>query len=37
MPDAAGAYAKESLPTLERHLRTAQSILPEATTGAGHR
>ncbi len=37
MPDAAGTYAKESLPTLERHLRTAQSILPEATTGAGHR
>ena len=37
MPGPVGSYAKESLPTLRRHLQTAQSILPAATTGAGHR
>jgi putative membrane protein len=30
--DAAGAYAKEALPTLHKHLETAQS-LSGATTG----
>lgn len=31
--DAAGAYAKETLPTLRKHLDTAQSLSSAATTG----
>jgi putative membrane protein len=31
--DAAGAYAKEALPTLRKHLETAQSLIAPATTG----
>jgi hypothetical protein len=31
--DAAGAYAKEALPTLHKHLETAQSLTSTATTG----
>lgn len=31
--DAAGAYAKEALPTLHKHLDTAQSLSGGATTG----
>jgi putative membrane protein len=31
--DAAGAYAKEALPTLHKHLETAQSLGGGATTG----
>ena len=31
--DAAGAYAKEALPTLHKHLDTAQSLSGAATTG----
>ena len=31
--DAAGAYAKEALPTLHKHLETAQSRTGTATTG----
>jgi len=31
--DAAGAYAKEALPTLHKHLETAQSLSGVATTG----
>ena len=34
MTNAAGTYAKEVLPTLRKHLETAQS-LKSATTGAG--
>jgi putative membrane protein len=34
MTNAAGAYAKEELPTLRKHLETARS-LKSATTGAG--
>jgi putative membrane protein len=30
--DAAGAYAKETLPTLKKHLETAQSLSGGATT-----
>jgi putative membrane protein len=30
--DAAGAYAKEALPTLQKHLETAQSLTGTATT-----
>jgi len=32
--DAAGSYAKETLPTLHKHLDTAQSLSGAATTGA---
>jgi putative membrane protein len=35
MSDAAGNYAHESLPVLRKHLETAQSLKPAATTGAG--
>jgi putative membrane protein len=31
--DAAGSYASESLPTLHKHLETAQSLSGAATTG----
>jgi hypothetical protein len=31
--DAAGAYAKEALPTLHKHLEAAQSLIGAATTG----
>jgi putative membrane protein len=31
--DAGGAYAKEALPTLRKHLETAQSLNGAATTG----
>jgi putative membrane protein len=31
--DAAGAFAKEALPTLNKHLETAQSLTGAATTG----
>jgi hypothetical protein len=31
--DAAGTYAKEALPTLHKHLETAQSLTGTATTG----
>jgi putative membrane protein len=34
MTNAAGIYAKDALPTLRKHLETAQS-LKSATTGAG--
>jgi putative membrane protein len=30
---AAGSYAKETLPTLQQHLQTAQSLTTPATTG----
>ena len=30
--DAAGAYAKEALPTLQKHLETAQSLNGQATS-----
>jgi hypothetical protein len=30
--DAAGAYAKEALPTLQKHLETAQSLIGTAAT-----
>jgi len=33
--DAAAKYAKEALPTLQKHLQTAQS-LTNSTTGQGH-
>jgi hypothetical protein len=32
--DATAAYAKEALPTLQKHLQTAQS-LTSSTTGSG--
>jgi putative membrane protein len=31
--DAVGSYAKETLPTLHKHLETAQSLAGAATTG----
>jgi putative membrane protein len=31
--DAAGSYAKDTLPTLYKHLETAQSLTGAATTG----
>jgi putative membrane protein len=33
MQDAAGKYAQETLPTLKKHLETAQNIEKSATTG----
>ena len=32
--DAAGAYAKEALPTLKKHLETAQSLSGGATSAS---
>lgn len=32
--DAAGEFAKQTLPTLQKHLQLAQSITPPATTGS---
>jgi hypothetical protein len=31
--DAAGSYAKEALPTLHKHLETAQNLSGMGTTG----
>jgi predicted outer membrane protein len=31
--DQVGSYAKETLPTLEKHLHTAESLVSSATTG----
>jgi putative membrane protein len=32
--DAAGKYAADALPTLQKHLQTAQSLQPKSTTGS---
>ena len=32
--DAIGSYASEALPTLKKHLQTAQSLMKPATTGS---
>jgi putative membrane protein len=34
--DAAGRYAKEALPTLQKHLETAQKLMSGAGTVGGH-
>jgi putative membrane protein len=34
-PDAAGEFAKATLPTLQAHLQTAQSLAQKTTTGSG--
>jgi putative membrane protein len=33
MSDAAGSYAKEALPTLHKHLESAQNLSGMSTTG----
>jgi putative membrane protein len=35
--DAAGQYAKETLPTLQKHLQQAQALTPSPTTGKAKR